>query len=404
MSDIPSELFLHILLQVPAESLLRFRAVCRAWRCIIDDPSFIKSHTTNQVSSNTLLIRNLSGARLFSLSLDSINYAEGCQTIEVTPVKRVIRRGVPYFCDLPVASCNGLILISHYDVKKTWVIWNPLTREFRELPEPDTEVRLRGSGIGYDYAADDYKVVRIDEQIRHGEFVNQTFVYSLKSDSWRMIKDCPYYIWPLGQGVYLNGALHWRSSNMIIVLDLETEDYTQLPLPPVPIRPRAPLEQCLDAMDGCLFLSCYYMIERLDGWMMKDYGVEKSWMKLFSFGKLDIINSLGHLRPIAYLKSKGQVLLQHDTRFFWLDIEKNSAKKVTIDGLPDNFSSQNFQGSLVRLNDSGGVGRSVAMKITGAKRKRANTRLKLRVKITDWSDSDSIYDSDSSWWSYDSDW
>ncbi|PIM98049.1 hypothetical protein CDL12_29472 [Handroanthus impetiginosus] len=396
MSDIPSELIFQILLKVPAESLLRFRAVCRAWRCIIDDPSFIKSHTTNQVSSNTLLIRNLSGARLFSLSLDSINYADGCETIKVTPVKRVIRRGVPYLCNLPVASCNGLILLSDDNVKKTWVIWNPLTREFREVPEPDTEVHLRGSGIGYDCAADDYKVVMIDKQIRHGESVYQTFVYSLKSDSWRMIKDCPYYIWPLGQGVYLNGALHWRSSDVIIALDLETEDYTTLPLLSEPFERRAPQGEDLVAMGGCLFLICDYIIGRLDGWMMKDYGVENSWTKLFSISKPDGINSLGCLKPIAYLKNKGQVLLQYATRFFWVDIEKNSAKKVTINGLPDNFSSQSFQESLVRLNDSGGVGGSVAMKITGAKRKRADTRLKLHVKITDWSDSDSIYDLDSS--------
>ncbi|KAK6135608.1 hypothetical protein DH2020_030656 [Rehmannia glutinosa] len=411
MSDIPSEFYREILLRLPADSLFRFRTVCKAWRRIIDDPSFIKSHTNNQHSSTTLFIRNPAGT-LYSISLDSLNYIDGLQKIEVIHVKTLSLRGVPRLPALPVASCNGLILISHFEINKIWVIWNPLTKEFHELPELDIDEHLKASGLGYDSASDDYKVVRIDE-IWHNQklWVNnqkfyRTLVYSMKSDSWKRIKNCPgdFAIAPIGsdQGFFLNGALHWRSRDKIITLDLATEEYRQLSLPPVPRKPGKPFETYLDALGGCLVVSFYYIIERLDGWVMKDYGVEKSWTKLFSFGKLDVIGAMqGNLRPVAYFKSKGQVVLQYYDKFFWLDIEKNISKKVTILGIPSCFSSQICPGSLFRLSDS--VGGSVALKSTaGVKRKRrnrkkANTRLHDVIISDIWCRSDSSFSSDSGW-------
>ncbi|KAK6135610.1 hypothetical protein DH2020_030658 [Rehmannia glutinosa] len=369
MSDIPSEILLEMLLRLPAKSLFRFRTVCKAWRRIIDDPSFIKSHNNNQHSDTTLFIRTSTGT-LYSLSLDSLNYTNGQQTIDVTHVKNVVRQGVPRLPAFPVASCHGLILISHYDIKKIWVIWNPLTGEFHELPQPDIDVRLIGSGLGYDSVSDDYKVVRIDEMCRNGKVVYQTFVYSLKLNSWKMIRDCPCdFSWG-SQGVFLNGALHWISWDMIIALDLAVEDYRQLPLPSV----RLPVDKRLDALGGCLILSDAYAMKR--AWVMKDYGVENSWMDLFSSRERDSMGGLGYLWPIAYLKSKGQLIMQHDSNIICWDIDKSCAKKVTIHGLPDFLSSQICPGSLFRLDDNCCVGGSVAAKRTAGvkrKRKKANT-------------------------------
>ncbi|KAI3443977.1 hypothetical protein Pfo_000642 [Paulownia fortunei] len=319
MSDVPSDVLCEILGQVPAESLFHFRTVCKSWRRIIDDPSFIKSHTNNQLSSTNLLIRNSTGS-LYSLSLDSLIYADGQQTINVTHVKTLIRRGVPRLPDLP-------------------------------LPKLDTDLCLMGRGLGYDYAADDYKVVRIDKKYHHGKF---------------------------GLRTLSNPAVTARNT----------------------YQSKGTSQNAFRCVEWMLSSELHYTIEGLDGWVMKDYGVEKSWMKLFSIGGLDIICAMGGLRPVAYLKSKGQVLLQHDSKFLWLDIEKNSVKKVTIHGLPNFLSSQICPGSLLRLNDSGGVGGSVvAARTAGVKRKRkkANTRLQLCVTTTDvWRHSNSSCRSDSS--------
>ncbi|KAL9154507.1 hypothetical protein ABFS82_10G119300 [Erythranthe guttata] len=396
MSDVPSELAHEILRRLPAESLLRFRAVCKGWRRLIDSPSFIRTHAANQTSSTTLLIRNSIGTRFCSLTLDSLNFEDTDQTIDLTPVKALYRTGVPRAPVLPVASCNGLILNSHYDIDKTWVIWNPLTRQFHELPEFEGHSRLIGSGLGYDSVSDDYKVVRLDDHWGCRKTVRRTSIYGLKSDSWRVIENYPCdCIWPNQiVGVFLNGALHWLSRDSVIVLVLETGRYHKLPLPE-PTGIAELFETHLDVLGGCLVVSYYYMITRLDGWVMKDYGVGDSWAKLFSFGELANIGAMGRLRPVAYFKNRGHVFLQHDDDFFWLDIANDSAKKVIVHGLPHNFTSQIVPGSLFRLDESC----AAAVKITaGTKRKRkttikknkADARVEHSVRITDvWSRSDS---------------
>ncbi|KAL8040777.1 hypothetical protein ABFX02_10G121200 [Erythranthe guttata] len=389
MSDIPSELYHNIFRRLTADSLLRFRTVCKEWRRLIDDPSFIRSHTNNQHSSATLLIRNLDGTRLHSLSLDSINYNNYAhQVIDVSPVKTVYRAAVPRAHLLPAASCNGLILLSHSDVKKIWAIWNPLTRQFYKLPKfiNTTKSCLITTGLGYDSASDDYKVMSVDELLGHRKTVYQTSVYSLKSDTWRIIKDCKCHYYSMKPGVFLNGALHWHSWHIITVFVFRTETY-DLMRHPYGTGPGEPSRMHLDALGGCLVVSYYYTMDRLDVWVMKEYGVHESWVKLFLFRELGSIGFMECLRPIAYFKTKGQFFMQHGEDFFWFDVEKNSAKKVTIRGL--YFSSQSLPGSLFRLDESC----SVAGKSTSEmkrKRNKTDASVKHSVRITDdWSRSDS---------------
>ncbi|KAH6827473.1 hypothetical protein C2S53_005270 [Perilla frutescens var. hirtella] len=399
MSDVPSDLFQEILLRLPAESLLRFRAVCKSWRRTIDDPSFIKSHTTNQqsYSCTQLLIRDSIFCRLFSLSLDSLSidtaaadhiHGQQQRTVDLTRIKNLVRSGVPFLRDLPTTSCHGLILIYHSNFFKTWVIWNPLTQEFIRLRDPDfgTGMPSLGVGIGYDYAGDDYKVVRIDEWYGGGKFVYRTLVYSLKSRSWKAIGDCPRdsILGRRAAGVYLNGALHWISENVIMALDLGTEEYQLVALPPQ-LGVGEPLDMYIDAFDGCLLFSCYYSSEPfwnkfggeecLEGWIMKSHH-HVCWIKLFSFGVRGSVASLRDLRPVAYLKSKGQVFLQNDTHFYCFDIHMNSSKKVTIHGLPDSFTCQNFYGSLVRLDNDSDTAekRGLNRKKKMMKKRRSQTR------------------------------
>ncbi|KAG8372624.1 hypothetical protein BUALT_Bualt12G0086000 [Buddleja alternifolia] len=408
MSDIPSELFHNILCRVPsAESLFLWRGVCKSWRRIIDDPAFIKSHIKHHQSSSStslgqLLVRNENGGRLSSLSLDSINFVDRHQTIVETQVKNLIRRSVPRLTTLPVASCHGLVLLSHDEAKKIWVLWNPLTQEYYDLPECGADLHLEGCGLGYDILNDDYKVVRINRIFLNREIVHRTLIYSLKFNSWKWIKDCPGDLGIHSQGLYLNGALYWlssnfMSSNFIIVLDLSTEDYHQLPLPSLDTKRMVDRKMNLDVLGGCLVLSCIYshnyMRERLYGWEMKDDGGNVSWTKLFSFEESDD-NFLGcmrkTLRPITYSKSNRRVLLQCDHEFFWLNTDDNCAKKVRIHGLRGSFSGsfscQVWQASLFRLGDVVGAKRIERVK----KRRRAKKRLQLEVTITEaseWSDS-----------------
>ncbi|KAL6495670.1 hypothetical protein OROGR_030233 [Orobanche gracilis] len=376
MSNVPFELHRDILLRLPTASLFRFRAVCKAWRRMIDDPSFVKSHTnSNQRSSPTLFIRTATGA-LYSLSLDSLNYINGQQTVYVNRVKNLIRQGVPRLLGFPVASCNGLILLSHYDINKIWVIWNPLTGDFHELPQLDMGFCIMGCGLGYDFASDDYKVVRIDNVCIYGKVSFRTLIYSLKLNSWKVIDDCPCNFSRVSRGVFLNGALHWNSPAMIVALDLATEKYRRIPLP---AEASMAFDLRLDAMDGCLVLSDDYAIWH--AWMLRDYKVEEPlWVEMFSSGERSAIGGTsGSIWPLAYSKSQRQLILQHENKIIRWDIEKYSSKKVTIHGLPGCQSSQIIPGSLFRFNNSGGGG-SIAAK--GVKRKRVRATKRLTLSVT----------------------
>ncbi|KAL3819659.1 hypothetical protein ACJIZ3_005564 [Penstemon smallii] len=292
---------------------------------------------------------------------------------------------VPHIDSLPVASCDGLILISHYKLKKLWAVWNPYTRKSIKLsPIVDDKIESHPgrpfSGIGYDPATDDYKVVRVAryyDSIDEGPAL-RTFVYNLKLGHWRRLdNDLPCSYAPTGgregaNGVFVNGALHWFGDEFqnkrclmrwIIALDLV---YAR-----VPSNTRRPpnneIDRNLSVVDGCLFLSCNYFDLQLDGWMMmKD---TNSWVLLFSFTQHESRIS-GHLQFLAYLKDKRLVLIQHAHNvFLWFDIDKKLSKMVALNSVPLNLTSQVFPASLVRLND-GGHG-SIAAKGRKRKRKRA---------------------------------
>ncbi|CAH9137978.1 unnamed protein product [Cuscuta epithymum] len=350
MSDIPSEIYRQILLQLPADSLFRFRSVCKEWCRLIDDPSFVKSHTQNQIFSSTLLIRS-SSSRFHLLDFDSLEFTNDLQgdgqMVEAIPVKQLVRRDVPRLQRLPVNSCNGLVLISTYDTKKIWAVWNPLTRDCHRLPLPDcSSFSFSASGLGYDHVSDDYKVVRMDKFCK-------TLLYSLKLGSWKRIKDCPYDCFRiLGRysGVCVNGKLHWYTCEMIITLDLVTEEYSHIPLPPESSSEEITY-MSLNAINGLVILSYSYLTStgcQFEGWVLQEYQVDSPWNKLLSFH----FHGFESLNLVAFLKNKKQVILEHEDGFFVVDIESNSVKQVRVDGLI-GISSQVCPGSLYRLDDRG---------------------------------------------------
>ncbi|KAL9154518.1 hypothetical protein ABFS82_10G120400 [Erythranthe guttata] len=367
MSEIPLELCREILSLLPAEPLLRFRCVCKSWRETIDDPIFIRLHLDRQLlnardSSNgvgRLILRGDLDNRFYSLPIDSVN----SDTVKPTLLKHTPTHE---WTNSPLSSCNGVILISYS--KRNYLLWNPLTRDLHNLPPVTTmSKKTRGlyhsvSGLGYDSASNDFKVVKIAQIFdpRDRSLKSETMLYSLKSGSWRKINDFPYRISRLSGAVFLEGALHWISGtlplkhtdDLIVGLDLSTGEYRLLPLPFDVYGYEKPLAKHLSALGGCLILCCCSRVERLDVWSMEDYGLENSWVKLFSVGVSDFVGLVVTLRPIAYSKRRGEVLLQHDKKeFVWFDLEtKLVKKKIRIHRQPTMFSSLFSVASLVRLN------------------------------------------------------
>ncbi|KAL3624745.1 hypothetical protein CASFOL_031413 [Castilleja foliolosa] len=404
-ATVPLDICREILILLPAKSLIRLRAVCKDWRSVIDDPLFVKAHTDKQFSSKTIIIRNSSDHPLYSFDLDDLNFANGLQKITAAPLDYT-PSGLSLLKALPVSMCNGLILVGG----KSWEIWNPLTHERLKLPrgkcDPYTE--MEAIGLGYDCTSDDYKVVVIHahrlHRRRHGRenIASQTHVYSLKSDSWRNVGCCPHYNYkqswwgPRGPGVYLHGALHWTMFNVpygmdtIIAFDLGSEKYRQMPLPPFEERVYVSVrERHLSVLDGCLVLTDYSHADSRDDerdlydlWVMKDYGVEDSWITLFSLEDEGCLFCCIRcdLRPVAYMKDKTQILLQgcQRTRFFIFDIKSDSMETVEIHGLNGTLHAQFIPRTIFRLHDNCGVNGSVT-----TNRRRRRMKRTSNIKMSD---------------------
>uniref|UniRef100_A0A2N9I2J9 F-box domain-containing protein n=1 Tax=Fagus sylvatica TaxID=28930 RepID=A0A2N9I2J9_FAGSY len=306
MSSLPDEVILEILSRLPVKPLLCFRCVSKPWLALIDSPQFIKLHLKQSLKTTTNLSLILGDGYLYSSDFDSLDTA-----IELDhPLK------TPHYETEIVGSCNGLLCLSNK--KEDVALWNPSTRKYRKLPVTTLEFAPDGydfcqytvSGFGYDETSDDYKA---------------------ESDR----------------------------TNLILAFDLGVEEYRLVP------RPDFSDKDChmnVGVLGGCLTIYGSNYINRLDVWVMKDYGVKESWTKLFTamepFSILDPfwISSFQDERPVAYSKSGGEVLLEQfrmedkNQRLVWYDLKNNKkVKNVKIQGSPDKFHADICCGSLVPL-------------------------------------------------------
>ncbi|XP_016712492.1 F-box protein CPR1 [Gossypium hirsutum] len=194
MATLPHEMTIEILLRLSVKDLLRFKCVSKPWCSSIDDPDFIKLHLFHSVKTNTnhsLILRHCE-YHFFSVNYDSLkttqrlNHPLGEQK---TPIKIL-------------GSCNGLLAL--IDDNGRIFLWNPSTRKSQVLPSSEIEFsspsiffpRSTYCGFGYDPISDDYKLVRMVQV--HGKnnsyLHSEAKVYSLRSNSWRRIKDFCFYL------------------------------------------------------------------------------------------------------------------------------------------------------------------------------------------------------------------
>ncbi|KNA12204.1 hypothetical protein SOVF_127200 [Spinacia oleracea] len=368
MAELPTHLITEILSKLPVKSLLRFRSVAKSWRTLIDGKYFINLHLKNALQNpthHTLIIKDC----FLQDGIIMTNEEPFLYTVDYPALKRATLMYHPFdiasFEVEIVGSCHGLICLADGEVT---VIFNPTTRKHRVLPVSDVDIpgyagKLPKTaripyGFGYDHVNDDYKLVRIVEFFVKNSNIHfsEVKVYSLKSNSWRKVRDFPseYYI---GIGLcwasYLNGCLHWvavkkspEKPQFIISFDIGREVFKVVPQPKYD-KVTSDMFVNLGVLDGCLRVMALYGRVRTDVWIMKEYGVEKSWTKLFSVTQRE---SLG--LPVAYLKKSDseEVLFEQDfKKLVWFDVKSKRAKTVKTRGLPWSFDSLVLVESLVSL-------------------------------------------------------
>ncbi|KAI6693609.1 hypothetical protein NL676_021319 [Syzygium grande] len=291
---LPEDIVIELLLRLPVKSLMRFKCVCKRWRSLISDPDLAKTHL-RRLKAGDMVSRQ----RIFKTSpIETIDYQA------YDGVGRIDDRAVVEFHELRmedtawepylVGSCDGLVCLF---VSGRFLLYNPSTRECRDLPKSDLfqldegwdlpgpdpfELEELFVGFGYDPRSDDYKIVQGD-----GIENWQVEIFSLKSASWRIKQVQPENDLPVTErGVYWNGALHWcvidesrsRGESMIMSFDLSEEKFHQVLS--VPEVDGEIVFEGLGTHGTNLFIYYVSIInDCFEAWITDDKG---SWTKFFS--------------------------------------------------------------------------------------------------------------------------
>lgn len=236
-----------------------------------------------------------------------------------------------------LGPCNGLIVLTDSGFL---VLFNPTTRNYRLL-EADTYIcpfgfyqDNSGVGFGFDWIVNNYKIVSVSEIIGDPPFYDFHFrklkvdVYDLITDSWRDVNNInqqmPKMHWYACSELYYKGAVHWIASDdaifVVLCFDVCTEIFRSILMP----------DGC-DYFDGkCygivilheyLILVCYpdpgndiqQGKESTNVWLLKEYGINISWVKKYSFTAHPIESPLIIWRDhVLFLQTQSGVLISGD--------------------------------------------------------------------------------------------
>lgn len=339
-----------ILLHLPVKPLVRFRSVCKSWRTLIDDPIFIDTHRTKM----EIISKNL---RLFQI-VYQLYPNEGLRSwcYAGSPCDELIHPGFPVTntkqCTYElVGSCNGLIcfLTNFLHGKKEINLWNPSMRKYRALPNsrfsPERQRHAPNYGFGFDGRGDHkmVKITYIDNKLKNEKKQwSEVEVYSLNHDSWKKIGDCfpSQYYYVRGDTVFFNGCIHWLTQREygkirprrlpIVSFDVAKEVFHEFWLP----NPTEREANCISSLHGSLSV-CAKSTSSIDNsvlnieiWLMKEYGIEESWMKLY-VTRMDEELS-GPIIPLRVLDYGAEAIVYINKNVFLYDHENEEFEDFGI--------------------------------------------------------------------------
>ncbi|KAI9127460.1 hypothetical protein K1719_002019 [Acacia pycnantha] len=242
---LPEEITTDILKRLPVKSLIRFHCVSKQWKNLIRSPSFISNHLHHSTQNRPSLLLCKQRRTHEPLHLRLMDCEMHAHEIPNPPLIGSLL-GV-----MIIGSSNGLICVVIHGYKIPWsvldcslLLWNPATREIREIPKTRTSEipNWDCKGFGFSAIVNDYKIVRTYND--GYEIITAVEVYSLNTGSWKEIE-----IGPLkGVGfctdgcVAANGCIFWvgfllegqDDDSLIVSFEIAIEVFTLIPLPPLP--------------------------------------------------------------------------------------------------------------------------------------------------------------------------
>lgn len=235
-------------------------------------------------------------------------------------------------------SRNGLIYL-RYEARHV-CLFNPFTREFKEIQLPvlvadDYDFSIYG--FGYDSKINDFKIVDISVTCEErGE--------ALGPNSWTSIeKVLPVHDDDMdGEGVFVNGALHWLTTSCILAFDIEDETFQELP------QRVFGTERGICVLGGCLCISSRKDNVSFEVWVMNEYGIGESWSKFFAISS-PTFEKWTYFKPIHSFEN-GLILLRVGDSLVSYYPKHRTARTLEFQGIPAWANLTTLFGNLVSLN------------------------------------------------------
>uniref|UniRef100_A0A2C9VHG5 F-box associated beta-propeller type 1 domain-containing protein n=2 Tax=Manihot esculenta TaxID=3983 RepID=A0A2C9VHG5_MANES len=356
----------------PVKLLLKCRCVCKAWDSLITNPSFIDEHLKKTAArkSELLLFRYYINVELFKGKEHYLLYTD--ETFPEKPVKELDcpLKCLSRFINI-VGSCNGVICLSD-DFSGTYTdraaLWNPSVRKIVSIPCANVTFHSHGPffhslGFGFDSKADDYKLVRVayigDEYFDFVDIPPLVEIFSLRERYWKRVhNNLNYVICECSTSAFVDGACHWVASvtkngvsvgRVIVSFSLGDELFREMELPKCLVEEYIIMD--VAAFDGSLLLVPFMKKNGKEDWfsvwIMREYGVARSWTKLFSFSKEERVERLVAFRQNGeiLLAKRGGKLVSYDP----------NTKKTTATGIVGDarsFYLDTLVDSLVLIGES----------------------------------------------------
>ncbi|XP_021724256.1 F-box protein CPR30-like [Chenopodium quinoa] len=318
--EIPDHVILtEILPRLPVDSLLRFKQVCKEWELLISSPDFINDHAFRQ--------NPLSSRSVLSIANDSSLTAIDYEDLDFTPLGQYSSVN-PIFL---IGSSHGLVLLISSDATKGQLRFPSLLLYFefdfrtfnpvfgglgntiypppKFLQSTDFAAKDYSFGFGYSSTHDEFYIVAINFLVSSNHPVVVVFLYNCSTQKWiekHKVITAPSYeeqrmaiiledVWYKHSGTLVNEALHWGAiivledlwcnHQCIVGFDLGSQKLGFMSLPSANFGESAIFIRSAFSL-CCLndFLCAWAYFKggrRVEMWMMKEYGVRKSWTKLF---------------------------------------------------------------------------------------------------------------------------
>ncbi|KAM7252420.1 hypothetical protein ACFE04_024303 [Oxalis oulophora] len=365
---LPIEMMEEILKYLPGKSLLRFSSLSKPINSLINTRRFIKRHLSLSVSTSndlSLIISDVETNKLI-VSCDFDTSLQNNQHILKHPFENTPQDEI-FVSSAIIGSSHGLICIVNWNACDIALL-NPTTRKHRLLPTYGVNIHdIIDSfhGFGYHLCNDDYVVVRLSQNLTHFEVM----IFNFNNNDWRKAKEDSFpYSFKSDQrmATFVGGRFHWQvnhagqfdTTNMVAAFDLDIKNWRIIPLPHV--VDSTPTRFHLSTLGECLSIITEQpgWIKKANVWVMKEYGVKKSWQKLFSFLG-EGIDYCTNISCLGYSENKDEVFIHmFEERNFWYDLKKKEIRVVehlpirlgaTVVDVSPNFAHTVVVGSLVSL-------------------------------------------------------